>query len=90
MSIYLIALVEQHDQAIENLKKIWPDRYCKVSDTMYMITTKTTTTDNVAEQVGIDIGDEKASGFVIELPQNTHGVIDSTAVQWYNDIRDSE
>lgn len=90
MSIYLVALVEKNDQAIEKIKKVWPDKYCRVSDTMYMVAAKTTTTDHIADQVGIDVGEEKASGFVIELPLNTHGVFNASAVQWYNNIRDSK
>lgn len=68
MNIYLILLLEQNADVLQQVESKYPDSY-KYNDTTFLVFDSSPITENVAIQVGIK-GDERAedvSGFVVKL-----------------------
>ena len=89
MSVYLVALTQPNEQVLERVEELWGGRHFQITNTLILVSPSTSSPGAMAQQIGISVDEGKASGIVIEMPENIAGALPSTAVDWYQNARES-
>lgn len=84
MDVYLVALARPSDEAWEDLREHYPNRFQVVSQTMAVVAPDGVATPaTVRESIGIDVSPESPSGIVVKLgSEHCSGVLPGKVVDW--------
>ncbi|MCY4655484.1 MAG: hypothetical protein OXC80_01570 [Gammaproteobacteria bacterium] len=89
MAIFLVALTEPSEEIQERINKFWGADSFSISNTLTLISPRVSSAGAISQKIGIEIGDNKPAGLVLEITNNLSGVLFSDAVNWINEARQS-
>ena len=90
MSVFLIALTEPSDEALEKIQAAWPERHHAITETLCMVSPEGVATPrSILEKVGIDAGGEAPNGMVLPMEHGmVSGVLPRESATWFKAARD--